>query len=321
MIIKPDYASGELYNMIEQKDIRRINIGGQRHYIENKQGALPYKSVTTFEKIYHLGDDGLQRWSDGYINDFGLQAKIAYVQGRAAYGTYLHIKTQDLLLGKEIKLTYKDVFAEISDYMYKNKVYLDIDDLTRTYIEDVAALLRWYEIYEPEVVGLEVPLLADKLMLSGTVDFIVKVHDKKNLYTAAAKKAFQVKDQSIAKKLAIIDLKSGRKGFFKAHKYQLNIYKMMWNELVKDQKYKITDQVYNLAPANWKGQEPKFNYTNQNNDWLCSELQHYFRLYKFHLQTERSEQITEISGTYNGNVSSMIKQVGRVEQFIKGLND
>lgn len=319
MEITPDFAHEELYKMIAQKEIHRFDIAGQRHYIERKKGAKPYKSVTTFENQYHLGDDGLTRWSEGYINDYGLHAKNSYVSGRAAYGTYLHLKAQDLLLSKPLTLTYKEVYEEIAVYMFEHKVYIDIDDLSRTYIEDIAALLRWYEIYEPEIVGLEVPLMSDKLMLSGTVDFIVKCHDKKNLYTAVAKKAYQLKDADAPKKLTIIDLKSGRKGFFRGHKYQLNIYAMMWNSLVKDASYKITDQLYNLAPANWTGTEPEFNYTNQYNSWIQRELSFYYSLYKFHLQTEFSKNVTEISGKYNGDVKSMIKEVSKVEKFIAGL--
>jgi len=322
--VKPDFAATSLYDMIPQKEIHRFDISGSRHYIEKKLGAKAYKSVTTFDNDY-LNNSGLQYWSEDFIDTYGKQARDRYVGERANYGTYLHIRFQDLLLGREIDLDYNHVVEELREYAQKNKVYMNVDKEAKTYCQDMLSLIYWKEKFEPEVVGIEVPVISDELQLSGTIDLIAYINDIDNMYKANAKDPFGLKikkdEPRPKKKLSILDLKSGRKGFFPSAQYQLELYRQIWNSLIKDQKYHIQDSIYNVGPANWTKTMPKFNCKKQYSSWISQRISLILPLHKFDLQKRAETNVTQISGLYDGtqSISEFITEEKPSERFINRL--
>jgi len=119
---------------------------------------------------------------------------------------------------------------------------------------DLCAFSVWAKKHDLAVVALEVPLYSEKIGISGMCDLVCKI---------------TVKDSRVN---AIIDFKSGRKGFFERHAYQLHIYRDLWNEMYGD--VFAVKRVFNWAPKEWR-KEP-----------TC------------HFEEQTSEEITEVLGLY-----------------------
>lgn len=68
---------------------------------------------------------------------------------------------------------------------------------------------------------------------------------------------------------AIIDFKSGRKGFFPEHEVQLLAYKTMWN--MHFEKYPV-EKVFNWSPKDWRGTTPTYNFKDQTESKNAQKL-------------------------------------------------
>ena len=81
-------------------------------------------------------------------------------------------------------------------------------------------------------------------------------------YKSGAKKGLPKETGEPMEILVIVDLKSGRKGFYKSHKVQLAIYWLMWKSCYSDQPCPVG--VYNWSPKDWRWKSgPSYNFTDQ----------------------------------------------------------
>lgn len=216
----------------------RYDKGSDRFYYrvaETGMSLLPYLSVTSFTGKSLPTSPYLVQW----MASQGLEAAEAKRDLAAEYGTLMHIE-----IGRAIKDGRYD-FKELEDrlleelpahykYQYSNWVY----QLKR----DLLSFFQFYKEHNVEVTALEIPVYNDQYGLAGTIDLVCTL------------------DFNGQRVNALVDFKSGKKGFFEAHELQLIAYKHMWNELFGTV-FPVT-HVFNFAPNNWR-KAPTYKLKNQ----------------------------------------------------------
>jgi hypothetical protein len=220
--------------------LRRVNTGSGRHYYTvTDAGITFYASWTTVIKRILGTSEHLVKW----IADKGYDESRAYMQERAHYGTIMHI-----IIGKFLeKGSYRidAVHSEASMSLFNNKLDVSLAEAWAPELKsDLLAFAQWVADKDVEVIACELPLTYEASRIAGTIDLVCNLTFNKKRVRA------------------IVDFKSGRKGFFAEHKYQLHGYRMMWNENFPETPI---DMVFNWAPKDWT-KAPSYNFENQTDE-------------------------------------------------------
>jgi len=234
--------------------IARVMINGERYYFQRDKGLatrlLP--SVTTFlsrwiPKPYHL---------EKYIRESG-EDGIAHRDRRAAYGTCMHVLIERLVKAK-YNLEPGAPRAAAYEFIGADATEAEITDLQK----DLCAFAVWAKAHDLFVVALEVPLYSETIGISGMCDLVGIITIKEGKETHRIN--------------VIIDFKSGRKGFYETHAFQLHIYRDLWNEMYGD--VFAVKRVFNWGPKDWKKSVPTCHFEEQTSEMIEKKLFHYYGL-------------------------------------------
>lgn len=278
-LIEPEYFDEKALKA-QPKKMFRLDFGDYRYYYSFDDAGKPifYISVTTMIANALPTNQALLK----YYGDRGYDDAVRYARMRADYGTFLHgeitrfciDKTYNLALVKERLMSY------IEDHMLPASFITEFDSLQRD-------LLSWAQFvyeYNVEVEALELVLASDINLYAGAIDI---------------KASLDYKGERIQ---AIIDNKSGRKGFFEAHEIQLHAYKDAWNENFPD--CPVT-KVFNWSPKEWRGAKPTFNFKDQTESKSAKKLPHIIAL--AHIEDSKRE--------------NKVSCVGGIMEYGKSIND
>lgn len=215
----------------------RYDKGSDRYYYQRSgQVSKAYLSVTSFTSKSLPTSPFLTRW----VGDLGNDAAEFMRDMKASYGTFMHIECLEILKkgGGSFEEISQRAFDQAMHGGYKTYAEQWMEDI----VKDVLAFITFLKEKEVEVIAGEFPIASDKYLLGGCIDIICSLkfgHGRVN---------------------AILDLKSGRKGFWDSHQLQLACYKELWNEWFKDI-FPVT-HIFNFAPTDWR-KEPKYKLENQ----------------------------------------------------------
>ena len=247
---QPEFANKTA--KIQGEKIFRVEIGGLRHY-RRESGRL-YKSLTTFLDAVMPSNRFLNSWRENMAVELGSAEKAAeYVQKTADYGTALHIAVAQYCRDNGVDWQDFEYWAQkqLQDSGFQNgTLSFALSELTR----DFAAMLQFFHDYRVEVIAVELPVWLDAGVAT-LIDLVVEM-DAKNYDKTPDDKRERVK--------AIINLKSGKSGFFESHVLQLVGEREMFNETYGEISGDIR-RVYNLAPNDWKD-KPTYKLKEQTND-------------------------------------------------------
>jgi len=210
----------------------RYDKGENRYYYRMVGGEqLAYLSATSFCSMSLGISHGLYKWGVS----MGEEAAKAYSQMRADYGTMMHIEIVNAVLngGHDFDDLWEIGYTTAIDKGYKYAAETWADDLPR----DVAAFLKFLQERNAKVIFAELPVYSPTWLVAGCIDLGMELDFGKTRVNA------------------IVDMKSGRKGFFKDHELQLNIYKTVWNERFSEL-WPVT-HVFNWAPTDWRAKPKK----------------------------------------------------------------
>lgn len=239
---------------ITGEKVFRIQIGGLRHYRRGASGKI-YKSLTTFLGQLQTKSEGqfIENWRAEMAVELGsLGAADEYVESTANYGTALHICTADYCRNNGVNWAEFERWA--IDYLiaanFKNGTLNSaFNELTK----DFAALLQFFHDYNVTVIAVELPAFLREGVAT-LLDLVVEMDAKQYTDKTPMEKRQRIK--------SIINIKSGKKGFFKEHLLQLEGERRMFNQTFgKLVGYEI-EHVFNLAPNNWLT-VPTYTLTNQ----------------------------------------------------------
>ena len=295
-LIEPEYFDEKALKA-QPKKMFRLDFGDYRYYYSFDDAGKPifYISATTMIANALPTNQALLK----YYGDRGYEDAVRYARMRADYGTFLHgeitrfciDKTYNLGLVKERLMSY------IEDHMLPASFIAEFDPLQR----DLLAWAQFVYEYNVEVEALELVLSSDINLYAGAIDI---------------KASLDYKGERIQ---AIIDNKSGRKGFFEAHEIQLHAYKEAWNENFPD--CPVT-KVFNWSPKDWRGAKPTFNFKDQTDSKSAKKLPYIIAL--AHIEdSKRENKVSCVGGIieYGKSLEDNISMISIEEAVSKSPND
>lgn len=218
----------------------QLNGDGHRYYYRYEDGQpVFYPSVTTLLKQVLPTSPFLIDW----MVKNGAENATEKRDLAAAYGTFMHAQFETLLIQRCYDMD--NVGGVLLEYMQRQnlpeKFYAENISKIR---KDVCAFAQFVKDYNVRPLAIEIALVHPAHNYAGMLDLPCLMTDPKT-------------GQDFR---AIVDFKSGRKGFYEEHELQLFLYRDMWNYNYPD--VEIT-RVFNFAPKDWRGVKPTYTLTEQ----------------------------------------------------------
>lgn len=226
----------------------------ERYYFRRPEGKPPkgYLSVTSFVKKALPTSQALINFYKNNNNADEIRDE------RAEYGTVLHIVAVQTVT--EGGGSFEDIRETFRGEAMATKG-ADPEKWAFDGVRDVLAFIVFVLDREVEILAAEYPVYSDKYGLGGCIDFVVRMKFGKD------------------KVNALLDIKSGRKGFWESHEAQLHSYKVIWNEdPVRREVFPVT-HVFNWRPTEWRD-KPKYELKNQTESIFAETIEHRMELAK-----------------------------------------
>lgn len=216
----------------------RFDIQGHRHYYNPETDSL-HKSLTTTIDAIMAPSRHLVSWREGLVGAVGKQGLDEIMEQLADYGTRAHTWVARFLL--EGKINWAEVKKETYDAIIEAGFPKRVAEVAGAEMqEDVASYLQFLEDYRVVVLAVEVPVWYRKF--ATLIDLIVEMD--------ATAYGSEIPPDKRKRHRAIINIKTGKKGFHETHELQLIGEMMAHNHVYPGQQI---GKIYNLAPGAFKG--------------------------------------------------------------------
>nr|DAM96605.1 MAG TPA: exonuclease [Caudoviricetes sp.] len=263
----------------------QLNSNGHRYYYRFNEDGEPqfYPSVTTILSQTMPNNPYLTKW----IADKGFDEAERYKMERANYGTFMHAQFEKLLIQRTYDLDgLKD---ELRKYIEYNRLPDDFIHYTDELKKDVLAFAQFVLDYDVKPLAVEIALVHPIYSYAGMIDLPCTM--------AAAKGS----DKRIT---AIVDFKSGRKGFYPDYEVQLHLYKMLWE--VNFEKHPI-EKVFNFAPKDWR-KYPTYSLKDQTDSVEKLKIPHLLGLAKIE-DKKRDNTFVACSGVVSLDTNDLTSNI------------
>ena len=251
--------------------VYRMDNKGQRWYYRIHDDGSPefYLSVTSLCSQTLPTPKQLTDW----IASLGTEAARKYSEIRANYGTLLHKLCGRLVINNEINLDSIDTEVAIFS-MAKGLEYDDVKRWADELRKDVLAFGKFLIDVDFKPLAVEV-VLTHPDGYAGAIDLVGEMNiDVKGFFGEvykSGKNAGEPKETTQTQRVvAIVDVKSGKKGFYESHEVQLRAYREMWNYTFPERPVTHT---FNWAPAEWRN-EPSYKLKDQTNTPSAAKWPH-----------------------------------------------
>lgn len=231
-VCSPDFISQDFNELVgEIVILRRYDISGDRHY--RHPDSTLYRSLTTTLEWVMKRSKYLEEFRESLTNELGHKDLYAdWMETVAEYGTILHKAAANHFRNKGTNWMDFEVWA------YQELKLLKLSEKTtrlgvESMMNDFACFLQFFYDYDVKVMAIELPVWHSE----GTATLIDLIVNMKQ------------SPKSENRINAIINLKSGKKGFFEAHKLQLIGEKKMFENV-----FPMVEigAVLNLAPNDFR---------------------------------------------------------------------
>ena len=235
--------------------IYQLNSEGHRYYYRFNEAGEPefYPSVTTLLKQVMPTSPFLITW----MVENGKEGAAEKRDLAAAYGTFMHIQFESLIINR--RYDFEQVPALILAYLEQenlpDKCFMEWLPKIK---KDVLAFAQFVRDYNVKPLAIEIGLVHPGFHFAGCIDLPCIMTDPKSGNTFTA----------------IVDFKSGRKGFWEEHELQLHLYRMMWNENFPDVP---VERLFNFSPKDWRT-KPTYNLKDQTDSVNAAKLPHLLAL-------------------------------------------
>lgn len=252
---------------IVQQKVYRVEIGAGRHY--RNEGGQTFKSITTFLDSTMPANRFLQKWREAKIEELGtVQAATEFVTATADFGTGLHIAVADYCRNGFVDWVQFETWAFewfIGMGLKEHGLFAAVEELTK----DFASMLAFIHEYQVKILAVEIPVFSTDGYAT-LIDLVVEMNEL--CYTE------KTPIENRKRIRAAINLKSGKKGFFDVHLFQLIGERRAFNETYAQSCGFEIVEVFNLAPTDWR-KEPSYKLARQTKPIVDRNLEHEFDLY------------------------------------------
>lgn len=254
----------------------QLNSRGKRYYysLDSEGKVTMYPSVTTILHDIMPENKILTNWKVS----MGKEASEAYTMERANYGTFIHGQLASLMMTRSYDLD--GMYEALAKYAERNCLPIAFADAHEEEAKaDIIAFAKWMKDYDVRPYAIEIAIYSPTLKVAGMIDCVCTmrkyaIDDKKN-----ADNAERIN--------AIVDFKSGKKGFHDEYKIQLELYRRMWNENFPETPI---EQIFNIAPKDWLGtvkKQPSYSFEEQTADPILAQIPHLLAIYALREESER----------------------------------
>lgn len=272
--------------------IYQLNSDGYREYYRFNEKGEPesYPSVTTLLKQVMPTPPALLDW---YVAN-GKEGATEKRDLAAAYGTFMHGEFERLIINR--RYDFDNVPAVLLDYMEREnlpeKVFAEWLPKIR---KDVLAFAQFVRDYRVVPLAVEIGLCHPVHKYAGCIDLPCVMHDPK----------------SGEEFTAIVDFKSGRKGFYEEHELQLHLYRDMWTANYPEMPI---ERVFNFSPKDWR-KAPSYNLKDQTDSVNAKKIPYLLALATIEYD-KRDNTLTIVRGVLdldNGKISDNILSLSLAE--------
>jgi hypothetical protein len=235
--------------------VGRVSYGDQgRSYIKLIDGSIEepfrlYTSLTTAINTCAPTEWGLLEWWCRLgISEARRQLKVSQ-----HYGTLMHIMAGKLLKAQHLDLDTME--SEVEAYTsHHNYWEPECKDWADTLRYDMLAFAQWVQDFNVKPVGIEYVLLSDYYGFGTLIDLVCTMDDHQKgywgeVYLSGPNKGQPKETKRTNRITAIVNLKSGRKGFYRNHGIQMVAERALWEENFPDI---MIDKAMNWAPSDWE---------------------------------------------------------------------
>lgn len=270
----------------------QLNSDGYRYYYRFNDAGEPefYPSVTTLLKQVMPTPSALLDWMIANGKDGSTEKRDL----AAAYGTFMHGEFEKLIINR--RYDFDSVPASMLAYMEREnlpeKVFAEWLPKIR---KDVLAFAQFIKDWNVKPLAVEIGLYHPQFHYAGCLDLPCVMTDPKTGKTF----------------VAIVDFKSGRKGFYEEHELQLHLYKEMWN--IHYPETPVT-RVFNFSPKDWR-KSPTYNLKDQTDSANAKKLPYLLALATIE-DEKRDNTLTIIRGVLDldkGKISDNILNLSLAE--------
>jgi len=265
------------------RKLRRIDGGDLRWYytVENDE-IFWFISVTSLIKSTMPTSPQLLKW----MIENGENAEIIRDE-KASYGTAMHIAIGKYLLGS-FNLEYKAI-----------KEFLAINNVDSGYAtqlqKDVLAFAQFCNDNDVKPLAIEVMLSDFESGVAGACDLVCQMtFNRKRI-------------------VAMIDFKSGRKGFWEDQEIQLHIYKRLFESEFTDIRI---EKLFNWSPKDWT-KEPTYNLKDQTEAKSAKKIDCLIELFKLSNNQKPSPRIDVFGEIGLGMTVNDKFRIMDLEKFIR----
>lgn len=207
-----------------------------------------YVSATTFCSYVLPENPVLTKWKQ----ELGVFEATRRTKEAALYGTLLHLIIEDFVGKENYTLHQMEIRAE--EFVATSKMEHNLSTWKRELKKDILSFAQFAFERKIDVISAEQWIKKDINEfggIAGTVDLELNL------------------DWSRARRKAILDIKSGKKGFYPSHELQLCLYK----EVLSDPDLLL----FNWAPNDWD-LKPTYKLKNQTDSKMSQKIDHYIQI-------------------------------------------
>lgn len=260
----------------QPEPVYRLDSSGHRYYYTFDENNEPrfYVSVTTLIKQTMPTSPALLKW----MADMGYEESQRFAAERASYGTFMHAQIAELIINR---------FYNLNGLKNRLKLYIESEQLPADFInyaddfkKDILAFAQFMKDTKLKPLAIELVLTNPIDGYAGAIDLCAEITiEEKGFFGETYKtgaNAGKPKESKRERRVrAIIDFKSGRKGFFPDYEIQLHAYMTMWN--MHFEAFPV-EKVYNWSPKDWRGKTPSYNFKDQTDSKNAKKLPYLIEL-------------------------------------------
>lgn len=277
----------------QPEPVYRLDSSGHRYYYTFDEDGEPrfYVSVTTLIKQTLPTSPSLVKW----IAEIGYEESQRFAQERANYGTFMHAQIAELLISRSYNLNL--IRERLRMFIESEQLPSDFMGYADDFKKDILAFAQFMKDTDLKPLAIELVLTNPEDGYAGAIDLAAELTiEEKGFFGefyktgANAGKPKETKRQRRIR--AIIDFKSGRKGFFPEYEIQLHAYMKMWN--MHFEAHPI-EKVFNWSPKDWRGKTPTYNFKDQTDSKNAKKLPYLVELARIE-DEKRDNTVVSCSG-------------------------